>query len=360
MTRIQKSSQQKTLSQIIQEYERGYLIIPSHQREYRWTLKDKCNYIKSILKGYPIPAVILNENDNEKEHKTIEDGRHRIDTAAQYRRNEFAVIWDDKYVTYSQLSDQERFWYDHEPLVAIITTNASPKERIEIFLGLQCGQPLTSGDKYHSCTSLSPLVTFSKEIMTQGSPYHDNFIPHFGERWDTSKDIKRASLLNYVAIAKGLAFGPEYATKQFDDELITKEIDNAAICADLNRLLEILNLVNEAIPIDKKWFKDKQFEVGCFIGPILYSLSIHARNVGCIDGYKPNSLKNSPKEWEKIKMTWVTYLIKLRKALGPIEKSTKTKFCEILNSTIHKNVPDSRNWGIGRWDACYKTVFEIE
>jgi uncharacterized protein with ParB-like and HNH nuclease domain len=51
-----------------------------YQRKLVWTLEEKQRLIESILKKYPIPAVLIAERENESGSFEIIDGLQRLHT----------------------------------------------------------------------------------------------------------------------------------------------------------------------------------------------------------------------------------------------------------------------------------------
>ncbi|WP_205456114.1 GmrSD restriction endonuclease domain-containing protein [Clostridium botulinum] len=67
-----------------------------YQRKLVWSLDEKKALIESILKGYPIPLILLAEK--EKEEYEIIDGMQRLNALFAFIENEFAVNLEGKEV----------------------------------------------------------------------------------------------------------------------------------------------------------------------------------------------------------------------------------------------------------------------
>ena len=65
-----------------------------YQRKLVWTLKEKQKLIESILKKYPIPAILIAEREQEPGTYEIIDGLQRHCRQVQYR----LIILQRKYV----------------------------------------------------------------------------------------------------------------------------------------------------------------------------------------------------------------------------------------------------------------------
>ena len=123
--RITKQTTNVPLVQLIADFDENRMLIPEHQREYRWDLSRQQKFVKSIMRGYPIPSILLS-NRRVDVHPTLEDGRQRITTASRYRNDKFAV--DGK--RYTDLSEIERERFDSEQVTVITFSNATDDDRI--------------------------------------------------------------------------------------------------------------------------------------------------------------------------------------------------------------------------------------
>jgi hypothetical protein len=388
-TRIRKSHEPVSVRDLVEDYDQRRLSIPPHQREFRWDIGRQRKFVQSILKGYPIPSMLMSKESLVDPALYIEDGRQRITTMSRFRSDLFTVAWpppnkehDRKY---SDLTNEERATFDHTTILIWKFWGATAADRIEIFDWHQNGAPLSVGERYHA-QHASPLVSFVKELlMTPGSGYHDRAVAIWGERGDPvvvpedfiSKDKRRKWLLGATALVLGLVYGPANATKKYEPDrgLITMEISaakKAAVKKDLERILEIYEAVNTRAPAarPKKWL-NAHWDMGTYTGYILYSLSALARaehedaqadledteKVEFEDGfYEPNSLRDEPEEWVRIKATWVDYMVSVRRSVN--ENPTRT-LKSVLEKKIHENISKARSWTNDRWMDGYKRVFGI-
>jgi hypothetical protein len=389
ISRIRKSFTPYPLADLVQDFDEGRIKIPPHQREFCWDLGRQRKFIQSILKGYPIPSILLSKETLSDPMHILEDGRQRITTVSRFRKDLFAVAFEKngEELKYSQLSTDDRARIDHEIIVAWTFCNATPLDRIEIFDWHQNGAPLSSGERYHAQYA-SALVNFVKRhLMTVGTGYHDRASAIWGIRGDpadppegfVSADKRRRWLLSAVALGLGIAYGPANANKNYENgrELIVVPIPAAkelAMKRDLQRILEIYEAVQTRLAAKKpkKWL-NAHWDLGTFTGYILYSLSVSARKAYLETQkdlpigqkvsfeksglYQPDSLKDAPAEWAHIKETWVTYIVSVRKRINDTPGQTIKN--ELLKC-IHKGVPTCRNWSLERWDDGYRRIFHPE
>lgn len=382
--RISKQNTSFPLSQLIEEYQEKRIIVPPHQREFRWDLPRQQKFIESILKGYPIPSILMS-NRRIDHFPTLEDGRQRITTASRYRADQFSVeSLDGQQRKYSELSDIDRERFDNESVIVVTFSNASDNDRIQIFDWHQNGMPLTPGERYHA-QHATPLIRFVKEqLMTPGIGYHDRAAAIWGIRGDpanppegfVSSDKSRKWLLSATALVLGLSFGPGNATKKYEPEKgfmtadfpLSKQKD---VKKDLERIFDIYEAVEARLTaIRPKPWLNAYWDFGNFTGYIIYSLSFLSREIHneaqeCLSlterlsfekgSYQPNSLKDEPEEWERIKKGWVDYIVGVRRKLNENpNKNMKT----VLNECLHKGISGARSWTNQRWELGYFRVFD--
>ena len=381
--RITKKNTSVSLEALIQDLDDKRILIPAHQREYCWDHPREEKFIQSILKGFPIPSILMSERRIDP-HPTLEDGRQRLTAASRFRSNTFPIRWAERELKYEDLTSEERMRFDNETIMVQTFMNANDNDRIQIFDWHQNGAPLSTGERYHA-QSASNLISFVKELlMTPGSGYHDRAIATWDVRGDplvipegfVSKDKRRKWLLAATALVMGLVYGPKNATKKYEPDrgLITAEIsagEKIAIKKDLVRILEIYEAVDARVPATKpkKW-KNVHWDLGTYTGYILYTLSINAHKVHddkCsklpVDvtkpvfeegTYKPNSMTDA--EWAPLKATWIEYMVSVRRT---INTNPTKKLKTVLEEKIHNNITKARSWTNERWDDGYRCVFGL-
>jgi hypothetical protein len=376
--RITKEHVDRDLIALIEDLTSGRLEIPPHQREYCWKETQKEKFILSILKGYPIPSILMSAARRGDPKPTLEDGQQRITTACKFRRDEFTCGGR----LFSQLTEIEQERFDKEKVIVITFYGASHDQRIEIFDWHQNGAPLTPGERYHA-HQVTPLIKFVKEtLMTPGMGLHDRASLIWGVRGDTpgvpSKDKGRKWLQSAVALIVGLAFGPKYMNKNYPQvvdkgfmtaESFTQDVQ-MGVLADLRKIIEIYEEVQRVRPVSSaKWLK-YNWDMGNFTGYIVYSLSATQREryeqgadtpeekkLYDDEVYYPNSLTDDPDLWVILKESWVTYLSKVRRLS---QENPKKTLASILKEDLHSGLSKARNWNLERWQDGYMQLFDPE
>ena len=375
-SRIRTSYESTMVRDLVDDFDQNRLLIPPHQREYRWLIPQQQKLIYSLLNGFPIPSILMSKSTNGD--LNIQDGRQRITTLSRFRNNLFPIEWPnpDQTRTYSELTHEERATFDHTGLIVCKISGASPQDLVISFDYLQGGVQLTPGERYHAQYA-SPLVSYVKTLLlTPGRGFHDRAIPIWGPRGDpvdvpegyVSKDKKRKWLLDATALVLGLLYGPAHATKKYQPDLgfITKEISpekKANVEKDLERIFEIYETVNARVPPTRpaKWLKT-HWDHGNFTIYMAYSLSAwaretHAGKAEFDDVYEPNSLQDKPDKWEHIKNTWIKYMTEVRTA---VNDNPSTNIKRMLERKIHANLSGARSWNNYRWADGYRRVFGLE
>lgn len=80
-----------------------YNLSPSYQRPDVWSTEQRCNFIRSIFFGLPIPPVVLNLLNDEREAKegfrfNVIDGKQRLTTLQMFSKDQLEVDglkWSD-------------------------------------------------------------------------------------------------------------------------------------------------------------------------------------------------------------------------------------------------------------------------
>src|SRR4051794_34110625 len=69
-----------------------YQVNRRYQRKLIWTLDEKINFIDSIIRGYPVPIILLAEN-RQVENPSLEiiDGMQRLNAVVSFIENDYSV-----------------------------------------------------------------------------------------------------------------------------------------------------------------------------------------------------------------------------------------------------------------------------
>jgi hypothetical protein len=148
--------------------------IPAHQRFPSWPLSKKRKLVDSVLRNYPIHAVIAtrqltNAGLDVIEYCDIEDGQTRLTALQEYYMDEFACesgpdsIGNGK--KFSELSPamQQNFMNYQVTLEIFSGRNITHDDIAEIFNRLNSGKPLGDNDKFYSRMK-TPVLKLLDEV----------------------------------------------------------------------------------------------------------------------------------------------------------------------------------------------------
>lgn len=318
----------------------GRLQIPAHQREFVWGETAMQRLVRTILRGLPIPDILLRKvmNPDGRTVMTLEDGVQRLTTMRKYMDNEFAVdgiLFRDQTVASQMIISLYT--------VGITTyEDATDEEAVEIFNSHQNGVPLSVGEKLWALQAISPVVRFAlKELLTPGGGYCDQVVPFWGERKPRGNRDK--NLLTAITIIAGLAFGSEFISRKWTDlyDISSRPFDEAVVRGRLERLINIYRRVHEVCPVTTKQQKNKYWDPANFSAYIIHSLTLTSEK-------EPALEIPSPEETED---AWYEFMVEQR------------AYPEILNERLRADVPRGNgggHWSWNRWHMGWKRIFHPE
>ena len=106
-----------------------------------WTIKEKNNFIESLLFGLIAPSLfIYQDKDN---NRFIIDGFNRIKTINEFMNNKFSLSnmsrynWFNNGKTYSRLNESIKYKFDTCPVVVNLITKITSEEDLkQLFINL--------------------------------------------------------------------------------------------------------------------------------------------------------------------------------------------------------------------------------
>ena len=249
------------------DYDRIRLRVPSYQRLWSWKnkrgLKKQRNLIDSILHGYPIPAVIVNQtcDDYGNDHWDIYDGRHRIETVWRFYHNKFGITHDahDDLIYFRDLCerDQEKFLTSEFPM--IITEEAGISQLAEIFIRLNSGSSLKDKDLFWANKDKT-LIRDTISVLIDNAPAIESA---FKVDLSTEDNI-RPQLHNWVGLIHGLNMrSAAHMTTSYIriSPFLDDAVDIEAVGDGLRLILALFEKANELYPME-----DKEIRKGAKLG----------------------------------------------------------------------------------------------
>jgi len=153
---------------------REQISFPEYQREPKlWSLKDKQLLIDSILIDMDIPKLYFNEI--KREEFEVVDGQQRLWAIWQFLDNEYKFETESKDKKFQELNGKKFKEFPSDVQIQIrsykmqitIITNASERDLRELFLRLQLGLLLVTGEKLHASVGLMKDFIFKKMFRHQ-------------------------------------------------------------------------------------------------------------------------------------------------------------------------------------------------
>lgn len=147
-TQIKRSKEEITIKRLTKMKEKLRFDL-ALQRNDAWSLEQKSDLIHSIIYGYPIPQVMVQESDDE--FLWLLDGKQRLTTILDYCNGEFALskktppALGEKIAgcKFADLNDDLKDYIYDESITFVLIKSLTNPERDELFLRWNSGTPLT-------------------------------------------------------------------------------------------------------------------------------------------------------------------------------------------------------------------------
>ncbi len=152
--------------------------VDEHQRFPSWPLPKKQKLVDSVLRNFPIHAIIavrhlVNNNLGVSEFYNIEDGQTRLTALKEYMMDEFPCESGEYCIgngkKFSELPIELRRHFENYQVTLEIFAggrNMTQNDIAEIFNRLNNGKTLTDNDKFHSRLKTTPFMKFLTEFLS--------------------------------------------------------------------------------------------------------------------------------------------------------------------------------------------------
>jgi len=141
---------------------RNRMIFPDYQREPKiWRLKDKQLLIDSIVKDIDIPKLYFHQDVSNEVYEVV-DGQQRLWAIWEYIDNEYKCEINRGSRFFNQLEKNLKERILSYSLQIALITDATDDYLRELFLRLQLGLLLITGEKLHASVGLMKDFVFSK------------------------------------------------------------------------------------------------------------------------------------------------------------------------------------------------------
>jgi hypothetical protein len=141
--------------------ERDKVSFPEYQRQPNlWSVEKKALLIDSILQDIDIPKLYFNKVENGGFE--VVDGQQRLWAIWGFVDDEFAVARSTKKFLFSELTEIEKKHIGAYDLQVTVLDDAPDRYLRELFIRLQLGLLLITGEKLHASTGAMKDLTFQK------------------------------------------------------------------------------------------------------------------------------------------------------------------------------------------------------
>jgi hypothetical protein len=242
-------------------------------RDFVWSYEMQQGFIKSILEGYPIPAMCI---ANGK----IVDGGNRSTTLWLFRNNEFKVqpTGMTEEIDYNTMCNNWRSLtrrWDSAVIPQQVIMNATPDQFSQIYENLNKGINLTTGQLLQN-RKHRPLVAMAESMITHTSnpifPYRD--LLHKAWKSTFKRTKSRNELADAFQILVGAECGPAHFHTSFPKHISRIMRSSEPIMDNLKMILELFVSCDEENLVDKK---KKSTVFKKFIGAVIHDFHTMTR-----------------------------------------------------------------------------------
>ena len=241
---------------------RNNINFPEYQREPKlWSLKDKQLLIDSIIKDIDIPKLYFHPvSENEFE---VIDGQQRLWALWEYIDNEYTCEIDGKFLKFKELRDDIKRKILGYKLQITYIKDVSEAYLRELFLRLQLGLLLVTGEKLHAMAGDMRDFIF-KTMM------HNDFIEHIALR---KQRFAKQTLCAQICINSfSKASLNTYARTRYDDlryffKQYEKPLgnDRSFFQERTKFIMHVLNILNESYNLKAKELKNRSFILSIYL-----------------------------------------------------------------------------------------------
>ena len=312
------------------------VFVPDHQREYVWPPAKQRLLIESVFKGYPIPSIMVTEDD--KNRYSLNDGQQRMETFWRYYTGAFAIGGR----RFEELTEDEKRIFLEYKVPIVDTTGATRDQEMEIYDLLNQGVALSHGEKLWNRRS-KPLVAMAERLfLTPGTGLHAQAVEVFGD-YLAGEDKRHSRIANAVAYVAGAAYGSHMISTSYaklwdilehDRDKPDQPPDEARATTILRKLLDVYRSADVIRrPTARKAIS--QWKIGTFSAYILHSILV---------------TEDDPELWAEVCGGWIQFLVRSRQNVN-LEARLYRGTSKSNNITLEKcqkileNILDMMNGG---------------
>ena len=228
------STHQTNLNTLFDDIRDGNINLnPDYQRDVVWNNVLRTDLINSIMDGYYVPPVVLEEN-NETNIRECVDGKQRLTTLYDFFRNELKIKVNgyNKKKIYSELNKSEQKKYRNYKLPVTEISGYTDKEKRNQFQKIQNAQTMRGSEKMYARKDISLI----KKIKDK-----------FNNLDTLEKNLKiknnRKGLFQVMVFCYGIL--DNTYIKQYNDKNITNFYDDDQLEIDDSKINFIYDKINQ-------------------------------------------------------------------------------------------------------------------
>lgn len=230
---------------------------PEFQRRLVWSNKDKIEFIKTVLEGYPFPEIYIASGALDPKTgegcELLVDGQQRITTLYQYFKNSHDLKLPKEIVPYSELEEEQQINFLEYEVVVRDLGKKPLTEVKEIFQRINSTSYGLNAMEIHNARYGGEFKIFAEEF-SQKEIFEDKKI-------FTSTDIKRMNDVRYC-LGVIVTIMTSYFNRDKEVELYLEKYNEIFDQKDKyqTELDEIIELINDIdLPKGSRAFKKADF-----------------------------------------------------------------------------------------------------
>jgi hypothetical protein len=239
---------------------RALILRPPFQRNPVWTDSQKSYLIDSILRGYPVPELYMQETVDSKGRQkyTVVDGQQRITACLDFLEDSFSLTEEDSPewadLTFSDLSEsQKQKIYSYSFIVRQIP-DISEEQLREVFKRLNRSNVVLNRQELRHATYWGPFIKCVEALAD---------LDYWGGSGVfTANDVRRMLDSEFVSeLAVGVIHGPQNKKLSLDKWYETYENDFPDQNRVENTFRSVLGELTKILPNikDTRWSKKSDF-----------------------------------------------------------------------------------------------------
>lgn len=239
--------------------------IAEENRDFVWPEEMQTGFIVSVLEGYPIPQMVICDND-------MMDGGNRSTVLMKWRANGFTVKVGDWQGNYDAMTKELSAIWNRAQIPFADISGATREERCTIYENYNKGVVLTCGHMLKN-RAYRPLVHKANAMIGRGDgvfPFPDLIRQAWKKSWKHTKTLGELTFAYQILV--GSMSGPSHFHSSFPRhvDLLTDTIEDGIDLSNLEFICEVIRDTDPTNTIASAKMKETLFKK--FIGAMIYDV----------------------------------------------------------------------------------------